>query len=149
MLVKLIDRYDKIVQILAKLVDKSINGTPVIVEGKKDVASLRNLGVEGKIITVKAGGKTFFDVVSEIETLGSCDVVLFLDFDRRGKEGTKRLVVHLERLHIKVNLWFWRELESLVSRDIQSIESLPNYLKTLQNKTNLEPGVYPLSTLYI
>jgi 5S rRNA maturation endonuclease (ribonuclease M5) len=64
-----------------------------------------------------------------------------LDFDRRGKEGTKRLIAQLERSHIKVNIWFWKTLASLVSRDIQYIESISNYLETLKNKTNANTEV--------
>jgi 2,5-diamino-6-(ribosylamino)-4(3H)-pyrimidinone 5'-phosphate reductase len=131
---KLKDRLEKILQIIAKLVEESGKGTPVVVEGKRDADNLRLLGVEGKIVTVKTGGKSFVDVVSEIEESGTRGVILFLGFDRRGKEGTKRLVSELERLHVKANVRFWRELEGLVSRDIQCIESLPSYLETLKTK---------------
>jgi 2,5-diamino-6-(ribosylamino)-4(3H)-pyrimidinone 5'-phosphate reductase len=131
---KLKNRLEKIEQIIAKLTEESGKGTPVVVEGKKDADNLRLLGVEGKIITVKTGGKTFLDVVFEIEQSGARGVVLFLDFDRRGREGTKRLLLELERLHIKADVRLWRELEGLVSRDIQCIEGLPSYLETLKNK---------------
>ncbi len=131
---KLKDRLEKILQIIAKLVEESGKGTPVVVEGKRDADNLRLLGVEGKIMTVKTGGKSFLDVVSEIEESGARSVILFLDFDRRGKEGTKRLVSELERLHIIANVRFWRQLHGLVGRDIQCIESLPSYLETLKSK---------------
>jgi len=130
-------RLEKIEQIIAKLAEESSKGTPVVVEGKKDADNLQLLGIQGKIITVKTGGKSFLDVVAEIEQSGFRNVVLMLDFDRRGKEGTKRLVSELERLHIKANVRFWRGLEGLVSRDIQCIESLPNYLETLKSKTGI------------
>lgn len=128
------ERLEKIEQIIAKLVEESGKGTPVVVEGKKDADNLQLLGIQGKIITVKTGGKSFLDVVAEIEQSGFRNVILMLDFDRRGKEGTKRLVSELERLHVKANVRFWRELEGLISRDIQCIESLPNYLDTLKKK---------------
>jgi len=130
-------RLEKIEQIIAKLDEESSKGTPVVVEGKKDADNLQLLGIQGKIITVKTGGKSFLDVVAEIEQSGFRNVILMLDFDRRGKEGTKRLVSELERLHIKANVRFWRSLEGLVSRDIQCIESLPNYLETLKSKTGI------------
>jgi 2,5-diamino-6-(ribosylamino)-4(3H)-pyrimidinone 5'-phosphate reductase len=133
---KLCDRYKRLEQIIAELIEESKKGTPVVVEGKKDVANLKHLGVVGRIITAKTGGKNFFDVISEIELCGTHSVVLFLDFDRRGQEGTKRFVVALERLPIKVNVWFWRELGCLISRDVQCIESIPHYMTTLKNKIN-------------
>jgi 2,5-diamino-6-(ribosylamino)-4(3H)-pyrimidinone 5'-phosphate reductase len=131
---KLRDRQEKIHKIIEKLVEESKKGTPIVVEGKKDENNLKQIGVEGRILTAKTGGKNFLDVISEIETLGVHGVVLFLDFDRRGREGTKRLAKELERLHIKTNMWFWRELGGLISRDVQCIESISHYIETLQNK---------------
>jgi len=109
-------------------------GTPIVVEGKKDVEALRDLGVEGKLVTVKTGSKSFLDVVSELEQMKAAEVVLFLDFDRRGKEGTKRLKQCLERARIKPNVKFWAALAGLLGRDIQCVESLTAYLSTLRAK---------------
>jgi 5S rRNA maturation endonuclease (ribonuclease M5) len=128
------DRLEKIEETIAKLVEASAKGKPIVAEGKKDAAALRELGVAGKVLTVKTGGKSFLDAANEIEALGVGEVVLLLDFDRRGKEGTKRLVACLEAAKIKVNLRFWVELDGLVGRDVQSIESLPVYLRTLKRK---------------
>jgi 5S rRNA maturation endonuclease (ribonuclease M5) len=128
------DRLEKIKQVIAKLAEEAQKGTPVVVEGKKDADSLQLLGIEGKIITAKTGGKSFLDVISEIEDAGAHRAILLLDFDRRGKEGTKRLISELERLRIVADARFWRELAGLVNRDVQCIESLPSYLETLKNK---------------
>jgi 2,5-diamino-6-(ribosylamino)-4(3H)-pyrimidinone 5'-phosphate reductase len=141
----LCDRQEKIEYLLAKLAEESKKGTPIVVEGQKDAARLRHLGIEGKIVTTKTGGKNFFDVIFEIETLNTRNVVLFLDFDRRGQEGTKRFATELEHLHIKTNIWFWRELKDLINRDIQCIESLPHYIQTLKNKIKTQTILqYPL-----
>ncbi len=128
------DKQEKIEQVIAKLLEESKKGTPVVVEGRNDAETLQILGVEGKIVTVKTGGKNFLDVIAEIEQSGARKVVLLLDFDRRGREGTSRLVLELERLRIKADVKFWRELHWLVGRDIQCIESLPSYMETLKNK---------------
>ena len=134
---KLYNRQEKIECLIAKLVEESKRGTPIVVEGKKDAANLERLGVEGKIVTAKTGGKNFSDVLSEIETLKTRDIILFLDFDRRGREGTKRFNAELEHLRIKTNMWFWRELQGLINRDIQCIESLPHYLPELLKFTHI------------
>ncbi len=106
----------------------------IIVEGKKDAETLRELGVAGTIFTVKTGGKSFLEAVSEIEGLAPSEVVLFLDFDRRGREGTMRLRQSLERVHIKVNIKLWQELRALTGHDIQCVESLLTYLDSLKRK---------------
>ena len=125
---------EKIEQILTQLTEEVAKGRPIVVEGKKDAQALHELGVNGAIVTVKTGGKSFLEATVEIEALGASEVILFLDFDRRGREGTKRLQESLERGKIKVNLKFWRELRGLVGREIQCIESLPCYLNNLQER---------------
>jgi 5S rRNA maturation endonuclease (ribonuclease M5) len=134
---RLKEKEEKILQVLEALAEESAKGTPIVVEGKKDVAALRALGVKGTVLTVKTGGKTFLDAVTEIEKMGVATVILFLDFDRRGKQGTKRLKQSLERAKIKPNLKFWRKLSALVGKEIQCIESLTTYLVTLRLKIDV------------
>jgi 5S rRNA maturation endonuclease (ribonuclease M5) len=131
---RLKEKEEKILQVLEALAEASAKGTPIVVEGKKDVEALRTSGVAGTVITVKTGGKSFLDTVSEIEKMGVPEVILFLDFDRRGKEGTKHLKQNLERAKIKPNIRFWRALSMLVGKEIQCIESLTAYLDTIRKK---------------
>jgi 5S rRNA maturation endonuclease (ribonuclease M5) len=128
------EKQEKIQQIISKLADSSAKGKPVVVEGKKDEQALRELGICGLVLTVKTCGKSFLEATAEIENLSVQEVVLLLDFDRRGKEGTLRLKQDLERTKIKVNTRFWNDLEALVGRDIRCIESSPSYLLTLEQK---------------
>ncbi len=106
----------------------------ILVEGKKDENALRVLGIEGRIITIKTGGKSFSDVLLMLEKAGVPEVILLLDFDRRGFQGTEKLRQGLERTKIKPNLEYWHALSFLVGRDVQCIESLPGYLESLKNK---------------
>jgi 5S rRNA maturation endonuclease (ribonuclease M5) len=131
---RLKEKEERILQIIDALVEEAAKGTPIVVEGKKDVETLRAFGVEGTVISVKTGGKSFLDVISEIEQTGVPEVVLFLDFDRRGKEGTKRLKQNLERAKIKPNVKFWRELSALLGKEIQCVESLTAYMETLKSR---------------
>ena len=135
---RLKEKEEKILQVLEALAEESAKGKPIVVEGKKDVDALRALGAASTVITVKTGGKSFLDAVSEIEKTGASEVILFLDFDRRGKEGTKRLKQSLERAKIKPNVKFWRELSALVGKEIQCIESLTGYLDTLRAKLSAQ-----------
>jgi 2,5-diamino-6-(ribosylamino)-4(3H)-pyrimidinone 5'-phosphate reductase len=135
---RLKEKEEKILQVLEALAAESAKGKPIVVEGKKDVNALRALGVAGTVLTVKTGGKSFLDAVSEIEKLGAPEVILFLDFDRRGKEGTKHLKQSLERAKIKPNTKLWRELAALMGKEIQCIESLTAYLDTLRAKVTAQ-----------
>jgi 5S rRNA maturation endonuclease (ribonuclease M5) len=131
---RLKEKEEKILQVLDALAEESAKGTPIVVEGKKDVNALRALGVAGATLTVKTGGKSFLETVSEIEMMGVREVILFLDFDRRGKEGTKRLKRSLEQAKIKPNTKYWRALAALVGKEIQCVESLTSYLHTIRKK---------------
>jgi 5S rRNA maturation endonuclease (ribonuclease M5) len=135
---RLKEKKEKILQVLEALAEESAKGTPIVVEGKKDVEALRVLGVDGTVITVKTGGKSFLDTVSEIEKMSVPEVILFLDFDRRGKDGTKRLKQSLERAKIKPNVKFWRALSALAGKELQCIESLTAYLDTLRAKVKAQ-----------
>ena len=130
------EKVEKIQQLIEQLVEESANGKPIVVEGKKDAQALQELGVSGPILTVKTGGKSFLEAASQIEKLGAREVILLLDLDRRGVEGTRRLQESLERGKVKANARFWRELHGLAGREVSTIESLPAYMATAQQKAD-------------
>lgn len=129
-------RLERILKLLERLEEQSAKGTPIVVEGKNDVQALYSLGITGDIILAKTSGKSFFDVLSEIERRERREVILLFDFDRRGKEWTRRLARCLEGMKITPNLLFWRMLLGLVGRDVKDIEGLATYLETLKNKSS-------------
>ena len=131
---KLKDIKEKILQLLERLTSESDKGTPIIVEGQNDVEALRKLAIKGDVIAAKASGRSLLDVLREVRKRGIREVVLLMDFDRRGKEWTKRLAQNLERMRIKANLLFWNELLNLVGHDLKDIEGLPTYMETLRKK---------------
>ena len=128
------EKEERILKILKSLSEESANGTPIIVEGKKDVETLRTLGVAGIILSAKTGGKSFLDITTEIEQMRVSEVIFFLDFDRRGRRGTKCLKQLLEHAKIKPNITFWLDLKATVRKDIPCIEGLVTYLSTLRKK---------------
>ncbi|MDH5624032.1 MAG: toprim domain-containing protein [Candidatus Bathyarchaeota archaeon] len=127
-------KLEKILKLLERLATESTKGTPIIVEGRNDINALHKLGLEGDIISAKSSGKSFLDVLGEIEGKGKREVILLMDFDRHGKEWTNRLARRLEEMKITPNLLFWRELLGLVGHDVKDIEGLATYLETLRKK---------------
>jgi 5S rRNA maturation endonuclease (ribonuclease M5) len=136
---RLKEKEEEVAQVLSSLVEESAKGTPILVEGKKDVAALRALGVEGPIVTAKTGGKSYLDVALGLENSKTSKVILLLDFDRRGKQGTNRLRQNLEHAGIEVDLQFWRALLGSVGKDVQCVEGLSAYLEKLRAKTESLP----------
>lgn len=127
---------EKIQHILECLKEEAAKGTPLIVEGKKDTGTLRQLGIEGRIVTAKTGGKSRLDVISEIEKSRVREVILLLDFDRRGKEWTRILKEGLEKSKIKPDLTFWNELFAVAGKELKDIEGLAAYMETLERKVS-------------
>jgi 5S rRNA maturation endonuclease (ribonuclease M5) len=136
---RLKEKEEELVQVIERLTEESAKGTPIIVEGKKDIETLRAFAVKGKIISAKTGGKSFLDVISEVEKSGAREVILLLDFDRRGKELTKRLKQNLEKAKIKPNLTFWIKLSGLVGKEVKDVEGLATYMETLKRKISNSP----------
>ena len=139
MLRRLKEKEERIAETLSSLADEAAKGTPILVEGKKDVEALHTLGVEGPIWPVKTGGKSFVDVVSELEESKAPRVILLLDFDRRGKQGTKLLRYNLEKVGVKVDLEFWLALLRTVGKDVQCVEGLNAYLENLKARIGILP----------
>lgn len=130
-------RLEKLVKILEQLKAQAVKGTPIIVEGKNDVESLHRLDIAGDLVLAKSSGKSFLDVLNEIELTQKREVILLFDFDRRGREWTRRLASCLEGVKIVPNLVFWRKLSSLVGRDVKDVEGLATYFETLNSKCSI------------
>jgi 5S rRNA maturation endonuclease (ribonuclease M5) len=128
------EREERIQLILERLKQESSEGTAIIVEGKKDVESLRELGIEGPIISAKTGGKSRTDLISDIEESGVREVILLFDFDRRGKEWTGTMKRRLESIRVKADLTFWKELLRFAGRELKDVEGLTAYIQTLKEK---------------
>ena len=131
------ERLEKIQELLQKLAAESAKGIPIIVEGSNDEKALRELCISGEIIPAKTF-KSFIHLISEIEERRQMEVILLMDFDRRGREWTKRLMQSLERMRIKPNMLYWNGLLAFAGREIKDIEGLASYMKTLEKKIGLE-----------
>ena len=131
---RLKEKEKRILLTLEWLAQESAKDIPIVVEGKKDVEALRELAIEGKIIEAKTGGKSMLDVISEVEECGAQEVILLLDFDRRGREWTRNLKQYLEKMQIKANVVFWKKLRGIVGREVKDVEGLASYMETLKRK---------------
>ena len=124
-------------RVLECLIEESVKGTPILVEGRKDIQALGELGVAGKVLSAKTAGKSRLDLMLEIEQNCKGEIILLLDFDRHGKEWTERLKQDLERIGTKPNLTFWNKLFRILGKDVKDVEGLAAYMRTLKKKANL------------
>ncbi|MGC8999111.1 MAG: toprim domain-containing protein [Candidatus Bathyarchaeia archaeon] len=132
---RLKEKEEQILQLLEQLTEENRSGKPIIVEGQKDAETLKELGINAQIIFAKKGGKSLLNVISEIEGAKIGEVIMLLDFDRRGRELTEKLRRHIEKAGIKANMHYWLRLHSLVGREVKDVEGLAKYMKTLKSKS--------------
>ncbi len=91
------ERYEKAIGQMKEL---SEIGVPIVVEGKRDEARLREIGITGPIIKVQ--GKRSVLLAEEIaKDYG--EAIIMTDFDRRGASRAKWIDYHLRRCGVKVN----------------------------------------------
>jgi len=129
-------RYEEILEGLQEALDDLREEnivTAVIVEGEKDVRSLRNLGMEGEIITVNKGISlfNFCEKVSRKHKL----VIMLTDWDSQGGTLCRRIQEGLTANGTKPNLEYRQRIAVLCRKDVKDVEGLPNYLRTLERWT--------------
>jgi 5S rRNA maturation endonuclease (ribonuclease M5) len=123
-----IDRAERLREVIEYL--QEINKrVPVIVEGKKDAAALRGLGLTGDIITLH-NGSGLYDFCDNIAERFH-RVILLLDWDRKGEDLNRALSKHLKG--------HWEEFSSfrelfrvLCQKEIKDIEGIPTLLRRLE-----------------
>ena len=95
----------------------------VVVEGKRDVNALKNIGFSGKVIEFhKFGGAVnFADSVAKYEK-----IVILFDRDKKGRYLTGKTIQLLER-RIKIDLTFKRKLTAITKGKIRFVEQLVCY----------------------
>jgi len=140
-------KLERINCLIEKLKSESSSGVLVVVEGEKDARALRAIGIKSEILTIKSHGRNLTDVVDEISSAGDREIILLMDFDRRGREITERLTKILGGMKVKLNLNFWREFSSLLNNDLKDVEGLAKYIETLSRKSGKRFSLNPNSEI--
>lgn len=95
----------------------------IIVEGKRDAAALRKLGLSGNVLQFhKFGGMiNFADSVAKYK-----QIIILFDGDRKGRYLTGR-AIHLLQRRTKVDLTYKQKLTAITKGKIRFIEQLVCY----------------------
>ncbi len=116
---------------LRELRERSVNGAVIIVEGLRDKASLRLLGIKGKIVEASnVPSDVLAERVCEV-CRESRDVIIFTDLDRSGRNLRKRVVRAFECRGIIPDVETGKKLLSLCR--VSSVETLASrYYKSIE-----------------
>ena len=123
--------YEDLLAVIEDLAEAN-QTAPIVVEGERDVRSLRELGVSGKIIALNAGVSVF----NLVETLGARHraAIVLTDWDRRGGQLCKLLRAALEANGVRHDVELRARLTFLCRRDIKDVESLAAYVERLAQR---------------
>lgn len=112
--------YKKVLTVIASL--KKEENAIILVEGQRDYAALRRLGINHPI--KKVSGRRIFDDLSWVK---GKNVIILTDFDRTGCILFKKIRKELEVMGFNPNIYYWQQLKMLVGGEITQIEELARF----------------------
>ena len=129
------ERLEKIVKILEELEEAS-SGTPIVVEGIRDVEALRSLGIEKNVTSLSKGISLF--VLCEQLSRSWDEVILLTDWDKKGGRIARKLKDALEANGARAVDDFRARLAILVKKEVKDVEGLPTYVERLRELTRAQ-----------
>jgi 5S rRNA maturation endonuclease (ribonuclease M5) len=123
-----LERAERLREVLCLLYDAN-KRFPIIVEGKKDIAALRKIGLAGEIITLHSG-KGLYDFCEDVVER-FVKVIVLMDWDAKGEALHRTLSRHLAG-HCEEFSAFRGILKVLCQKDIKDIEGIPKLLMRLE-----------------
>jgi 5S rRNA maturation endonuclease (ribonuclease M5) len=125
-------RLERIEELLSELSDYSERGAIIIVEGKRDILSLKKLGIEADFEL--ATRYSLFNFSERIAKLGR-EVIILTDWDRRGDLLAIKLKEYFNNFGLNPELQIRNKLKLISQKEIKDIESLYKYVSRLKSKT--------------
>lgn len=120
------ERFQELLDVLADLREAN-EETPIVVEGVRDVASLRSLGIAGHVIPLHAGA-TLFGLAEEISSQAD-EVILLTDWDRKGQTLYEQLGAALAANGVKLVGSFRDDLRHAIRPTLKDVESLAGHVQ--------------------
>ncbi|MCJ7571550.1 MAG: toprim domain-containing protein [Candidatus Thermoplasmatota archaeon] len=120
--------FDELEKVLFELIEEN-KKIPIVVEGDKDVFSLRKLGVTGEIITTNSG-LSIIDFCDKIAK-DYKEIILLTDWDKKGGFICHTIQRNLQG-RVKCNLYY-RELFAIKAMT-KTVEGLYSWFNTIKEK---------------
>ena len=112
----------------------NLENIPIIVEGKKDERALRELGITGPVVMVN-DGLSIIDTCTKLSREYKKAVIL-TDWDRKGGQLTRQLMEGLEANDMHYDNDIRATISRISKKDIKDVESLPAFLRRLEEKAS-------------
>jgi 5S rRNA maturation endonuclease (ribonuclease M5) len=111
------------------LIDNSVNGAVIVVEGRRDERALRALGIKGPVII--ASWRPALELAEELAR-NYRDIIVLTDWDNKGEEIALIMEQHLRCTSANTNLEIRTRLKKLVKKEIKDVESLSLYMERIR-----------------
>lgn len=118
-----IERFNLVSQALVEARVINLEGSPILVEGKKDVLALETLGFKGPIEILNRGWPVDRVAVWMVENYSKPTIVL-MDWDRTGGRLQRRLVDAFESLDYKILTELRKTLSKAMRPETLCLEDL-------------------------
>ena len=112
--------------------DSAEEGTVVVVEGDRDQASLRRIGLPGPIVKVHRG-RALSDTARHLVG-GSRRVIVLTDWDVEGGHLARRLREFLEAERLHLDLDYRRRIARIVRGELVHVEGLYGWARRLAER---------------
>jgi 5S rRNA maturation endonuclease (ribonuclease M5) len=122
-------RYELIERVLQNLIEMSNSGAVIVVEGRNDRSTLRNLGIHGAIES--PCGQSLLHFTDSLAS--NYDYVIVLtDWDRRGNQLSAQIVRYLQSRDVVIDTDLRSRLKKLVQKDIKDVQGLKRHIMKLR-----------------
>ncbi len=103
-------RVERLLEIVEEYKEKNLK-TPIVVEGRKDIRSLRKLGFSGKITAINTG-QSLVSIIEKL-TRRNDEIIVLTDFDRTGDVLKDKLVSYIQSQGKHADLYLWDYFHSI------------------------------------
>lgn len=119
------ERFELLLETLEELREAN-EETPIVVEGARDVASLRLLGLTGHVIPLHSG-EPLFQVAEAIASQAD-EVILLTDWDRKGELLFDQLSANLAANGVRIDGSYRDRIRRAIRPTLGDVESLAGYV---------------------
>ena len=127
------ETYEDLVAVIADLAEANLE-VPVIVEGGRDVKSLRDLGLRGKVLPLNSGVSMFH--LAEAYSRRHRKAIILTDWDRRGGQLCRLLMDAFEANQVRFDVDLRARITLLTRKDIKDVESLAAHVERLARQAD-------------
>jgi 5S rRNA maturation endonuclease (ribonuclease M5) len=129
-----VDPLDEFLRLWRELrTESEVEGTVIVVEGERDLRSLRRLGITGRVAMVHQGrtlSGTAHDLVGAARR-----VIVLTDWDAEGGHLARRLKEFLEADRPSLDLEYRRRLARIVRGELVHVEGLYGWARRLAERS--------------